>query len=161
MTHVHAANTAHRPGGTAPDLRSGFRGTLAAPAAERHYRRARPGLRPASACPTEQPKAPCHRIGRLVVDGGRRQAWVDGRQLRLTCMEFELLAHLAANPGVGFTRSRLMELVWQRTAPDDLETVDTHIDRLRDKIGAVHRPLIHTVPTAGYALAAEALTPAA
>ncbi|MFI6055242.1 winged helix-turn-helix domain-containing protein [Streptomyces violascens] len=162
MTHVHTANTARRPGGTALDHRSGFRDTLAAPAAERRYRLTRPELRaPASARPAEQPKAPCHRIGRLVVDGGRRRAWVDGRQLRLTCMEFELLAHLAANPGKGFTRSRLMELVWQRTAPDDLETVDTHIDRLRDKIGAAYRPLIRTMPTAGYALAAEALTPAA
>ncbi|WP_438289633.1 winged helix-turn-helix domain-containing protein [Streptomyces sp. HUAS TT7] len=162
MTHVHTANTPHRPGGTAHDHRPGFRDALAAPAAERRYRRTRPELRtPAPACATEQPKAPCHRIGRLVVDGGRRRAWVDGRQLRLTCMEFELLAHLAANPGRGFTRSRLMELVWQRSAPGDLETVDTHIDRLRDKLGTAHRPLIRTTSATGYALAADASAPAA
>ncbi|MFD7019916.1 cytochrome P450 [Streptomyces sp. NPDC059161] len=52
-----------------------------------------------------------------------------------------------------------MELVWQRSAPGDLETVDTHIDRLRDKLGAAHRPLIRMTPATGYALAADALAP--
>ncbi|MFE3526715.1 hypothetical protein ACFXOD_35015 [Streptomyces sp. NPDC059161] len=64
MTHVHTANTPRPPGGTAQDHRPDFRDALAAPAAERRYRRTRPELRtPAPACATEQPKAPFHSVG--------------------------------------------------------------------------------------------------
>ncbi|MFG3284438.1 winged helix-turn-helix domain-containing protein [Streptomyces sp. NPDC048111] len=158
MTHVHVPNTARRPGGTTHDLQPAVRTASANAAERRHRRRTRAELRTTAPARTaERPTAPCHRIGRLVVDAGRRRAWVDGRQLRLTCMEFELLAHLAAHPGKGFSRSRLMELVWQRNAQGDLATVDAHIDRLRDKLGVTYRPLIRTTPTTGYVLADDAL----
>ncbi|MCX5384647.1 winged helix-turn-helix domain-containing protein [Streptomyces sp. NBC_00083] len=168
MTHVYVPNTSRRSGGTTHEHRTDVRNAPASAAERRHRRRtlaefrttapARAAERPGSA---EQPAAPCHQVGRLVVDAGRRRAWVDGLQLRLTCMEFELLAHLAANPDRDFSRARLMELVWQRNAPADLATVDTHIDSLRDKLGATHRPLIRTTPTTGYALASEAPAEAA
>ncbi|MFK0175308.1 winged helix-turn-helix domain-containing protein [Streptomyces xanthochromogenes] len=161
MTHVYVPNTSRRLCGTTPDHRPDVRNSSAS-TAERRLRRTSSEPRTRTPAHTaEHPTAPCHRVGRLVVDAGPRQAWVDGLQLRLTCMEFELLAHLAANPGKGFSRSRLMELVWQRDAPGDLATVDTHIDHLRDKLGASQGPSIRTTPTAGYALTAQAPAPAA
>lgn len=125
---------------------------LTAPTGARWRRRAR--LVPQSPSRhevTELPQAPVHRAGTLVVDCGTRRVSADGRQLELTCMEFELIAHLAAHPHRVYTRRQLMELVWQQRAMGDLRTVDVHIARLRRKLGPSHRTLIRTVRQVGYA----------
>ncbi|GAA2673882.1 winged helix-turn-helix domain-containing protein [Streptomyces lunalinharesii] len=97
------------------------------------------------------PRAPVHRVRGLVVDCGSRHVSVEGRQLSLTCMEFELLAHLVAHQHRVYSRERLMALVWQQTPAGDLRTVDVHIARLRRKLGPGHRVLIRTVRMIGYA----------
>ncbi|WP_438295989.1 winged helix-turn-helix domain-containing protein [Streptomyces sp. HUAS TT7] len=99
----------------------------------------------------ELPKAPVHRAGGLVVDCGTRRASTEGRQLSLTCMEFELIAHLVAHPDRVYTRRQLMELVWQQSPSGDMRTIDTHIARLRSKLGPSHRTMIRTVRQVGYA----------
>jgi hypothetical protein len=84
------------------------------------------------------------------VDSVRRTAAVDGRDLDLTYLEFELLAHLVAHPGRVHTRDRLVTTVWGYDHVGDGRTVDVHIARLRRKLGAEHRRVIQTVRRVGY-----------
>ncbi|MEJ8669047.1 winged helix-turn-helix domain-containing protein [Streptomyces sp. MS1.AVA.1] len=84
------------------------------------------------------------------VDAVRRTAAVDGRELDLTYLEFELLAHLVANPHRVHTRDQLVTTVWGYGHVGDGRTVDVHIARLRRKLGAEHRNTIRTVRRVGY-----------
>ena len=84
------------------------------------------------------------------VDTAQRTAQVDGRQLDLTYLEFELLAHLVAHPGRVHTRDQLVGTVWGYGHVGDGRTVDVHIARLRRKLGAGHRDAIRTVRRVGY-----------
>ncbi|MFH8450064.1 winged helix-turn-helix domain-containing protein [Streptomyces fungicidicus] len=84
------------------------------------------------------------------VDTAQRTAQVDGRQLDLTYLEFELLAHLVAHPGRVHTRDHLVGTVWGYGHVGDGRTVDVHIARLRRKLGAGHRDAIRTVRRVGY-----------
>ena len=59
-----------------------------------------------------------------------------GRTEPLTAKEMELLWHLASHPGRVFSREQLLESVWGYTYCGDTRTVDTHIKRIRQKIGA-------------------------
>ncbi|MFF9313350.1 winged helix-turn-helix domain-containing protein [Streptomyces sp. NPDC014748] len=84
------------------------------------------------------------------IDPARRTAEVDGRQLDLTYLEFELLAHLVAHPHRVHTRDQLVTTVWGYGHVGDGRTVDVHIARLRRKLGAEHRRTIQTVRRVGY-----------
>ncbi|MFF7755814.1 winged helix-turn-helix domain-containing protein [Streptomyces sp. NPDC007971] len=84
------------------------------------------------------------------VDAGRRTASIDGRELDLTYLEFELLAHLVAHPHRVHTRDQLVTTVWGYGHVGDGRTVDVHIARLRRKLGAQHRRTIQTVRRVGY-----------
>ncbi len=101
-------------------------------------------------CPRPRsPAAPPTRGG-LTVDRDLRTAAVDGRPLKLTYLEFELLAHLTAHPRQVYSRKQLMVQVWRQPAVGDIRTVDVHIARLRRKIGPAHRAAIATVRQVGY-----------
>jgi DNA-binding response OmpR family regulator len=73
--------------------------------------------------------------GDLRIDPSRREVLVGGTPVALTAREFDLLHLLASNPGRAFSRDYLLERLWR----DDFEgfdrTVDTHILRLRRKLG--------------------------
>ncbi|MFI9719822.1 winged helix-turn-helix domain-containing protein [Streptomyces sp. NPDC052396] len=97
------------------------------------------------------PHAPVHRVGGLVLDLEHRTVSADSRPVKLTCMEFELLAHLATHPQRPQQHRKLMELVWQRSAVDETHTVDTHIARLRRKLGSRYGAVITDAGQAGYA----------
>ncbi|MFE9627079.1 winged helix-turn-helix domain-containing protein [Streptomyces sp. NPDC006527] len=84
------------------------------------------------------------------IDSVRRTAAVDGRELDLTYLEFELLAHLVAHPNRVHTRDQLVTTVWGYGHVGDGRTVDVHIARLRRKLGAEHREVIRTVRRVGY-----------
>ncbi|GLX48366.1 transcriptional regulator [Streptomyces hygroscopicus subsp. hygroscopicus] len=84
------------------------------------------------------------------IDPVRRTAFVDGRELDLTYLEFELLAHLVAHPHRVHTRDQLVTTVWGYGHVGDGRTVDVHIARLRRKLGAEHRRTIQTVRRVGY-----------
>ncbi|MEU6058152.1 winged helix-turn-helix domain-containing protein [Streptomyces sp. NPDC047097] len=88
--------------------------------------------------------------GPVTIDGERRTALVDGRALDLTYLEFELLAHLVANPHRVHTRDQLVTTVWGYGHVGDGRTVDVHVARLRRKLGAEHRHTIQTVRRVGY-----------
>lgn len=84
------------------------------------------------------------------IDTVRRTAEVAGRELDLTYLEFELLAHLVAHPHRVHTRDHLVTTVWGYGHVGDGRTVDVHIARLRRKLGAEHRTAIRTVRRVGY-----------
>ncbi|MEU8710747.1 winged helix-turn-helix domain-containing protein [Streptomyces sp. NPDC001414] len=86
----------------------------------------------------------------VTVDPVQRTAQVDGRELDLTYLEFELLAHLVAHPNRVHTRDQLVTTVWGYGHVGDGRTVDVHVARLRRKLGAEHRRTIQTVRRVGY-----------
>ncbi|MFE2263831.1 winged helix-turn-helix domain-containing protein [Streptomyces griseosporeus] len=97
------------------------------------------------------PEQPAEDADPLVrIDPVQRTARVDGRELDLTYLEFELLAHLVAHPHRVHTRDQLVTTVWGYGHVGDGRTVDVHIARLRRKLGAEHRGTIQTVRRVGY-----------
>ncbi|MFI1187223.1 winged helix-turn-helix domain-containing protein [Streptomyces californicus] len=88
--------------------------------------------------------------GPVRIDATRRTASVDGVELDLTYLEFELLAHLVAHPHRVHTRDQLVTTVWGYGHVGDGRTVDVHVARLRRKLGAEHRRSIQTVRRVGY-----------
>jgi len=96
------------------------------------------------------------RVGRLEIDAARYRASVDGRPLKLTYMEFELLRYLAARPGRIHTREAILRGVWGYDYYGGMRTVDVHVRRLRAKLGQEHARMIETVRGVGYGLADRA-----
>jgi DNA-binding response OmpR family regulator len=74
------------------------------------------------------------RVGRLEIDPERRAVTLDGTPVKLTYVEFEILASLAAAPGRVFTREALLEHIWGDSTYRDPRTVDVHIRHLREKL---------------------------
>ena len=73
-------------------------------------------------------------IGELVIDPEKHQASINGKDLELTVKEFELLELFARNPGRAFSRADLLNTVWGYNFEGYEHTVNTHINRLRNKI---------------------------
>jgi DNA-binding response OmpR family regulator len=92
--------------------------------------RVRAVLRRAAALPSSQELE----FGNLRIDAARRIVLVHGRPVSLTRKEFDLLEHLATHPGVVFSRTQLMERVWDFAWAGDSSTVTVHIRRLRQKL---------------------------
>jgi DNA-binding response OmpR family regulator len=88
----------------------------------------------------------------LRIDPARRRVTVDGREVELTYVEFELLRALAERPGRVFTRQALLERLWGDSDYRDPRTIDVHIRHLREKLEQdARRPeYIFTVRGVGY-----------
>ena len=84
----------------------------------------------------------------------RHQVQVSGRRLTLTATEFRLLEILARRRGRVQSRDRLLQDVWGYENPIDSRTVDTHMRRLREKLGGAAEQL-ETVRGVGYRFAVE------
>ena len=87
--------------------------------------------------------------GDLVVDIARHQAAVKGQPVDLTATEFKLLVTLMERRGRVQTRDRLLADVWGYEGDMDTRTVDTHVRRLREKLGKT-ADQIETVRGVGY-----------
>ncbi|MGG5260658.1 response regulator [Phycicoccus avicenniae] len=85
----------------------------------------------------------------LVVDPASRRVSIDGEQVHLTPLEFDLLCALAAAPGTVRSREELMREVWGWGDAAGTRTLDSHVKALRAKIGAERVRTVHGV---GYAL---------
>jgi len=94
------------------------------------------------------------RVGELEVDLTRRSVTVGGQSLALTPTEFDLLAILAQNPGRPFTRTQLLDLVYDVAYAGYDRAIDSHIKNLRRKIEPDPREprYILTVYGVGYKL---------
>jgi DNA-binding response OmpR family regulator len=97
--------------------------------------------------------APVITVAGLSIDLGRREGVLDGRRLELSRREFDLLAYLAARPGVVVPRRELLTEVWHQSYGDD-QTIDVHVSWLRRKLGetAAQPRYLHTVRGVGVLL---------
>jgi len=88
----------------------------------------------------------------LTVDRQAFIAVLDGKTLELTLKEFELLAHLYENSGLVLTREQLLDAIWGYDYIGDSRTVDSHIARLRTKLGDYGSAHLKTIYGMGYKL---------
>jgi two-component system phosphate regulon response regulator PhoB len=88
-------------------------------------------------------------FGDLRIDPAAHRAWVAGDELQLTTLEFKLLLTLYERKNRVQTRSVLLSDIWGIEADITTRTVDTHVKRLREKLGSVGR-YIETVRGVGY-----------
>jgi DNA-binding response OmpR family regulator len=89
------------------------------------------------------------RIGDLLIDIDRHHVSVKKSPIHLTSTEFKLLEELASKRGRVLTRERLLDRVWGYTYEGYARTVDTHIRRLREKLGPLGE-FIETIRGVGY-----------
>ena len=88
-------------------------------------------------------------FGRIRVDESGHRVWVGEGEVQLTALEFKLLTTLLARRGRVQTRDMLLDDVWGIQADVTTRTVDTHVKRLREKLGEAG-PYIETVRGVGY-----------
>lgn len=94
------------------------------------------------------PPDPYSRNG-LEVDKAGREVRVNGQPVDLTYTEFELLVYLMENAGIALSRDRILDNVWRYDYYGDARTVDTHIKKLRSKLGPAGET-IRTIRGIGY-----------
>ena len=90
--------------------------------------------------------------GVLRIDPERHRCFVKGEEIELTAKEFRLLEVLMSRPGRVMTRERLLDEVWGSEITVTSRTIDTHLKRLREKLGPAG-DLIETVRGVGYRFA--------
>lgn len=90
-------------------------------------------------------------IGRLVLDVPRHRVTVDDEEVPLTALEFKLLLDLATRRGRVQSRDALLDRVWGYAPGIETRTVDTHVKRLRAKLGDAGH-LLETLRGVGYRL---------
>lgn len=90
-------------------------------------------------------------LGVLRLDEPAHRVWVEGREIELTAIEFKLLLALCRRRNRVQTRAALLDEVWGIETELTTRTVDTHVTRLREKLGAA-RAYIETVRGVGYRL---------
>jgi DNA-binding response OmpR family regulator len=96
-------------------------------------------------------------LGGLSIDPSRRKVSLDGEEVQLTPLEFEILLSMAREPGVVFTREQLMDRVWGYRDYAGGRVVDSHVARIRRKLGedGAEPRFVRTVHGVGYAFADE------
>ena len=90
--------------------------------------------------------------GSLEIDVAAHRCFVEGAEIELTAKEFDLLYNLMKNPGRVLTRAHLLSTVWGSDVVVTTRTIDTHLKRLREKLGPSGQ-LIETVRGVGYRFA--------
>jgi DNA-binding response OmpR family regulator len=106
---------------------------------------------------------PTHRVlqfGPLRMDVRATEVSRDGKEIKLSTREFQLLRHFMEHPGEILTRKELLQEVWGYEDGMFSRTVDVHIANLRQKLekDAKHPELILTVQRTGYKFKASAMT---
>ena len=74
-------------------------------------------------------------IGGIVLDKSAHQVFVDGQPIELSVKEFELLAYFIDNKSMALSRERILNNVWNYDYFGDARTIDTHVKKLRSKMG--------------------------
>jgi two-component system phosphate regulon response regulator PhoB len=98
------------------------------------------------------------RFGRLEIVPDAHRVFVDGTEVALSLLEFKLLVHLVERRGRVQSREALLGDVWGYSQDASTRTIDTHVKRLRDKLGPVGEYL-ETVRGVGYRFVEEANQP--
>jgi len=87
--------------------------------------------------------------GGIVLDKSAHQVTIDGNAVDLSYKEFELLAYFMENKGVALSREKILNRVWNYDYFGDARTIDTHVKKLRSKMGR-HGDMIKTIWGLGY-----------
>lgn len=99
--------------------------------------------------PRDEPPVDRVRVGPMEIDVPRHRVVVSGEEVPLTALEFKLLLDLVSRRGRVQSRDDLLERVWGYAPGIETRTVDTHVKRLREKLGD-GRDCIETVRGVGY-----------
>lgn len=102
---------------------------------------------------TSQAGAPLE-AGGIVLSKEAHSVTIDGQQIDLSYKEFELLAFFMENRGLALSREKILNSVWNYDYFGDARTIDTHVKKLRSKMGA-RGELIKTIWGMGYKFEAE------
>ena len=73
--------------------------------------------------------------GGIVVDKSAHQVTIDGNVIDLSFKEFELLSYFVENQGIALSREKILNNVWNYDYFGDARTIDTHVKKLRSKLG--------------------------
>ena len=76
------------------------------------------------------------RAGGIEIDKTAHQVMVDGAPVDLSYKEFELMTYFAENQGIALSREKILNNVWNYDYFGDARTIDTHVKKLRSKLGA-------------------------
>lgn len=74
-------------------------------------------------------------VGGIVLDKSAHQVKIDGQEIDLSFKEFELLTYFVTNQGVALSREKILNNVWNYDYFGDARTIDTHVKKLRSKMG--------------------------
>lgn len=74
-------------------------------------------------------------IGGITIDKTAHQVLIDGENIELSYKEFELLSYFVTNKGVALSREKILNSVWNYDYFGDARTIDTHVKKLRNKMG--------------------------
>lgn len=74
-------------------------------------------------------------LGGITIDRLAHQVTVDGKELELSYKEFELLTYFVENKGIALSREKILNHVWNYDYFGDARTIDTHVKKLRSKLG--------------------------
>ena len=80
-------------------------------------------------------KDECLSYGGIVIDKAAHQVLIDGNPIELSYKEFELLAYFVENKGIALSREKILNNVWNYDYFGDARTIDTHVKKLRSKMG--------------------------
>lgn len=75
-------------------------------------------------------------VGGIILDKAAHQVSVDGKPVELSFKEFELLTYFVENQGLALSRENILNHVWNYDYFGDARTIDTHVKKLRSKLGA-------------------------
>lgn len=89
-------------------------------------------------------------IDEFLLDSKQRTVTVETQEIEFAVKEFELLKLLISNPKKVFTREQLLNMIWEMDYFGGTRTVDTHVQRVRKKLGDKYQNLIVTVHGVGY-----------
>lgn len=84
---------------------------------------------------TTQSKSSHLECGGIVVDKDAHQVTIDGSPIELSFKEFELLTYFLENRGLALSREKILNNVWNYDYFGDARTIDTHVKKLRNKMG--------------------------
>lgn len=94
-------------------------------------------------------------IEELKLDAEAHDVWLDGENVMLTLKEYSILFKLITTPGRVFSREQLLDDIWGFDFDGDMRTVDSHVARLRTKLGDWGTKHIKTIYGTGYKIEAE------
>lgn len=86
----------------------------------------------------------------LIINPRERSVVISYSPVELTSIEFDLLYLLLSNPNIVYSRDQLLDLVWKTDYFGGTRTVDTHVQRIRKKLGNNYQNIIQTVHGTGY-----------